>query len=386
VSVESSSHRLVRAAVLRELGAPLSIEEVFLAPPREREVLVRIVAAGVCHSDLHLVDGEMGLDRVPCVPGHEGAGIVERLGKGVRHLAPGDHVALSFIPACGECSYCRAGRGNLCTAASVSSFRDCLLDGTTRLALRDGTPVRQFLAVGCFAERCVVPAESAVPIPSTLPLWQAALVGCAVVTGVGAVRNAAAVRSGQSVCVVGCGGVGLQVIAAAALAGADPIVAVDRVPEKLERALARGATHAVDATLERPARAVRELADGGVDFAFEVVGRQESIRLAWDALRPGGTAVVVGLAPRGVDAAVPAIDLLSEKTLRGSFYGSGNPAEEIAQLALLVAENRFDVASTVSDLTDLAGINAAFERMRRGEGARTVAILDPDLAGIEFPG
>lgn len=368
-----------KAAVWRLPGEAPAVETVVVEPPRAGEVLVRIAAAGVCHSDLHLAEGNLG-ERFPIVLGHEGAGVVESVGQRVQNVGAGDRVALSFIPSCGECRYCRAGRGNLCERANESSFKDALLDGTSRVRLADGTPLRQFLAVGCFSERCVVPAACAVPIPSTLPFWQAALVGCAVVTGVGAVRNAARVGPGESVCVVGCGGVGLQVIAGARLAGADPIIAVDRVPQKLERALAHGASHAVDAGGEKPARAVRKLTDGGVDHAFEVVGSPETIRLAWECLRPGGTAVVVGLAPQGVDAAVPAIEFLSEKSLRGSFYGSGNPAEEIAQLALLVAEERFDLASTVSHVTDLDGIEEAFDRMRRGEGARTVVVLDPELA------
>ncbi len=371
----------IRAAVLRKVRTPLAVEDVLLEPPRTGEVLVRMAAAGVCHSDLHLADGDLGEERCPAVLGHEGAGVVESVGEGVAGLEPGDPVALCFIPSCGVCRFCRAGHGNLCERANESSFKDAMLDGTNRLRLPDGEPLKHFLGVACFAERCVVPADCAVRIPPELPLWQAALVGCAVVTGVGAVRNAARVASGDSVCVVGCGGVGLQVIAASLLAGAGPIVAVDRVPEKLERALARGATHAVDAAGEKPARQVRRLTGGGVDHAFEVVGTSETIRLAWDVLRPGGTAVVVGLAAQGVDAAVPAIEFLSEKSLRGSFYGSGNPAHEIADLAGLVAAGHFDVASTVSHLTDLTGIEEAFGRMRRGEGARTVAVIDPELAG-----
>jgi S-(hydroxymethyl)glutathione dehydrogenase / alcohol dehydrogenase len=372
----------IRAAVLHEIGAPLSVEDVLLDPPQAGEVLVRVAAAGVCHSDLHLAEGHMGEDRVPTVLGHEGAGRVEAVGEGVAHVRPGDRVAFSFVPSCGECANCRAGRGNLCPRADEASFPGTMLDGTTRLHLLDGTPVKHFLAVACFAERSVVPAASAVPIPDGISLRDAALVGCAVVTGFGAVRNAARVQPGESACVVGCGGVGLQVIAALGLAGASPIVAVDRVPEKLERALARGATHAVDASEEKPARQIRRIAgEGGVRHAFEVVGRTETIRLAWDSIRPGGTAVVVGLAPRGVDAIVPAIDFLSEKSLRGSFYGSGYPAREIAELADLVAAQRLDVASTVSHLTDIDGIEDAFGRLRRGEGARSVAILDPDLAG-----
>jgi Zn-dependent alcohol dehydrogenase len=377
----SASGVEIRAAVLFETGTPLRVETVLVEPPRAGEVLVRVAATGVCHSDLHLADGHIGEDRVPIVLGHEGAGIVEAIGDGVDHVAPGDRVALCFVPSCGVCDRCRAGKGNLCKTADESSFKDSLLDGTTRIHLQDGAPLKQFLAVGCFAERCVLAGASVVPIPAEISLRDAALVGCAVVTGFGAVRNAAKVEKGESACVVGCGGVGLQVIAALRLAGADPIVAVDVSAEKLERAVARGATHTVDAADERPARQVRRLTDGGVQHAFEVVGRPETIRLAWDALRPGGTAVVVGLAARGVEASVPAIDFLSEKSLRGTFYGSGYPAREIADLARLIADGGLDVASTVSHVTDLDGIEEALERLRRGEGARTVAVLDPSLAG-----
>lgn len=371
----------MRAAVLHEPRTPLAVEEVLLDPPKAGEVLVRVAAAGVCHSDLHLAEGHLGEGRWPIVLGHEGAGVVEAVGEGVEHVAPGDPVGLAFVAACGACRACRAGRRNLCETAAQHSFKGTLPDGTPRLHLPDGRSLQHFLSVACFAEHCVVPAASVVPVPRELPLWQAALIGCGVVTGFGAVRNAARVAAGESVCVVGCGGVGLHVIAAARLAGAHPIVALDRVSEKLERALARGATHAVDASGDKPARAVRRLTDGGVDHAFEVVGTPETIRLAWDALRPGGTAVVVGLAPKGVEAAVPAIEFLSEKSLRGCFYGSGDPAQEIAELAGLVAAGRFQVADVVSHFTDLDGIEEAFERLRRGEGARTVAVIDPELAG-----
>ena len=371
----------VRAAVFRRPGDRASIEEVTLERPAPGEVLVRIAAAGVCHSDLHCADGHLAGDRFPTVLGHEGAGIVEEVGGGVHHLSPGTHVSLCFLPACGTCRRCLEGRSMLCETTSKATFAGTSLDGSFRIRTPDGEPLKQFLGIACFAERCVVPAASVVPIPDELPLWQACLVGCAVVTGFGAVRNAAGVSAGESVCVVGCGGVGLQVVAAARLAGADPIIAVDRLPEKLRFARARGATHLVEATEEDPARQVRRIAGGGVDHAFEVVGRAETIRLAWEALRPGGTAVVVGLAPVGVEACVPAIDFLSEKSLRGSFYGSGNPAAEIGQLAGLATTGDLDVGHVVTHLTDLDGVEEALERLRRGEGARTVVVLDPDLAG-----
>jgi S-(hydroxymethyl)glutathione dehydrogenase/alcohol dehydrogenase len=371
----------VRAAVLHDIGEPLRVESVRLEPPRQEEVLVRLAAAGVCHSDLHLAEGHLGAHRRPIVLGHEGAGVVESAGEGVSSLRPGDRVALSFVAACGECRACRGGRRNLCEQSGEHSYAGTLPDGTMRLSLEDGTPLQQFLSLGCFAERCVVAATSCVPVPGALPLWQAALIGCGAVTGFGAVRNAARVRPGESVAVVGCGGVGLQVVAAAALAGADPIVAVDLDAAKLELALARGATLAVDASRVEPGRRVLAATGGGVDHAFEVVGRPETIRLAWDVLRSGGTATVVGLAPREVEACVPAIEFLSEKSLRGSFYGSGDPVAEIAELAGLVVAGRFTVGDVVSHFTDLDGIEEAFSRLRRGEGARTVVVLDHELAG-----
>jgi S-(hydroxymethyl)glutathione dehydrogenase/alcohol dehydrogenase len=377
------SDLVVRAAVWRAPGERSSVEEVTVDPPGEGEVLVRIAAAGICHSDLHLAEGHLGKRRFPTVLGHEGAGVVEAVGAGVSGVAPGDRVSLCFLSACGECRACRRGRPNLCEPGSRASVAGTRADGSARAHAADGAALQQFLGIGCFAERCVVPAAAAIRVPAELPLWQAALVGCALVTGFGAVRNAARVGEGESVCVVGCGGVGLQVVLAARLAGADPIVAVDLGANKLELALERGATHAVTAG-EDAAKQVRQLTGGGVDHAFEVVGRPESIRLAWDALRPGGTAVVVGLAPVGVEAAVPALDFLSEKSLRGSFYGSGNPAAEISELARLAADGVLDIGESVSAFTDLDGIEDGFARMRRGEGARSVAIIDRGLAGIEF--
>jgi S-(hydroxymethyl)glutathione dehydrogenase/alcohol dehydrogenase len=371
----------VRAAVLHGAGAPLSVETVRLDAPGAGEVLVRVAAAGVCHSDVRLADGDLGDGRWPTVLGHEGAGVVEAVGPGVVTVVPGDRVAFCFAPACRACGACAAGRFNLCETAAEHAWAGTLLDGTTRLHLADGRPVRHFNFVSCFAERCVVPAASAIPIPAGLPLWQAALLGCAVVTGYGAVRNAARVGIGESVCVIGCGGIGQQIVAAARTAGADPIVAVDRDPAKLALARARGATDTVDAGSGDPLARVLELVPGGVDHALEAVGSQATIRLAWDVLRPGATAIVVGIAPRGAEARFPALDLLSEKGMRGSYYGSGNPAVEIARLGRLMAEGRLTVADAVSHMTDLEGIEAAFGRLREGSGARSVAVIDAGLAG-----
>jgi len=369
----------VRAVVLHEPGRPVGVEEVELDPPKRDEVLVRIAAVGVCHSDVRLADGELGAGRWPAVMGHEGAGVVEAVGVGVDHVAPGDHVALCFVPACRSCRYCLAGRPNLCLVVAEAGARGMLLDGTSRLRLPDGATLQHGLRTACFADYAVVAAAGVVPIPRELPLWQAALLGCGVVTGMGAVRNAARLEPGQSAAVIGCGGVGLQVIAALRLAGAHPIIALDRVAEKLELAAGQGATH-VYAT--SPLDEVLALTDGGVDFAFEVVGRPETIRLAWDLIRPGGTAVVVGLAPDGVEASVPAIEFLSEKSLRGSYYGSGDPAAELPALAELALAGEIDLASVVTSVEPLEAANDALERLRRGEGARTVLVVDEALAGV----
>lgn len=371
----------INAAVQYEAEAPSVVEEVLLEPPREGEVLVRVAAAGVCHSDLHLADGHLGSGRFPIVLGHEGAGVVEAVGSGVDHVAPGDHVSFSFVPACLTCRACRAGRFNLCETAAAHAWTGTLLDGTTRLSRSGGEPLHHFIFVSCFAERCVVPAAAAVAIPPELPLWQAALLGCAVVTGVGAVRNTARVAVGESVCVIGCGGIGLQIVAAARLVGAGTIIAVERDAAKRELARARGATHTVDASEGDAAAAVRALAPGGVDHSFEAVGSPETIRLAWDVLRPGATGIVVGIAPIGAEVTLPALEFLSEKGLKGCYYGSANPAVEIGLLAQLVSDGRFPVADVVTDFTDLAGIEPAFERLRRGEGARTVVVIDSELAG-----
>ena len=374
----------IRAAVLRHPSQPVEVEEVELDPPKAHEVLVRVAAVGVCHSDVRHADGDLGPGKWPSVMGHEGAGVVEAVGEGVTHVAPGDHVALCFVPACRECRYCLAGKPNLCETVAEHGARGMLMDGTSRLRLPDGTALQHGLRTACFAERTVVAAGGAVRIPAGLPLWQAALLGCGVVTGMGAVRNVARVKPGQSVAVLGCGGVGLQVIGAARLAGADPIIALDRVPAKLGLARTLGATHTVDTAEDgNPTDTIRKISDGGVDYAFEVIGRPETIRLAWDAIRPGGSAIVVGLVPDGVEATVPAIEFLSDKALVGTYYGSGDPAAELPGLAALALSGELDLPSVVTHLDDLDGVEAALDRLRRGEGARTVLLVDRVLAGYD---
>jgi S-(hydroxymethyl)glutathione dehydrogenase / alcohol dehydrogenase len=372
----------MRAAVLREPGRPVSTETVVLAPPRRGEVLVRVVAAGVCHSDVHLADGQLGGGRWPMVLGHEGAGVVVAVGEDVVDVVAGDHVAFCFVPSCGACRACRSGRRTLCETAARHGVAGMLMDGSSRLRTLDGTVLQHGLMVACFAEYAVVPTAGAVRLPASIPLWQAALLGCGVVTGIGAV-NRAGLRVGASVCVIGCGGVGLQVIAGAQLAGAGLIVAVDTDEDKLELARRRGATHAVvaDGGVD-VVEEVLSLSGGGVEHAFEVVGRAATIRQAWDVLAPGGAATVVGLAPIGVEVSLPAIDFLSEKTITGSYYGSSDVHAALGRLVQLVVDGRLDLGDVVSYLIGLDDVEAALERLRRGQGARSVIVIDEELAGV----
>lgn len=371
----------IRAAVLHEPGS-LRVEDVELEHPKAGEVLVKVAAAGVCHSDVLLADGELGDRRWPMVLGHEGAGVVEEIGPEVTGVAPGDRVVFSIVPSCRECVECRRGRFNLCVPAGKNGVRGTLLDGTSRLRSLDGATLQHGLMTACFAERTVVAAASAIPLPNGIPLWQAALLGCGVVTGFGAVRNVGRVQPGESVAVVGCGGVGLQVLAAARIAGAEPLIAVDRDPAKLALARHRGATHAFESGSATTTARIRRLTGGGVEKAFEVVGRPETMRLAWDLIRPGGTAIVVGLAPKGVEVALPAIEFLSDKSIRGSYYGSGDPQADVPELAGLVLSGELDLSGVVSQVAPLEGVDDALGRLRRGEGARTVLVLDEELAGI----
>jgi Zn-dependent alcohol dehydrogenase len=375
----------IRACVLREHGA-LATETVSLAPPGPRQVRVRLAAAGVCHSDLHLADGQLGEGRWPIVLGHEGAGVVDAIGDGVDHLAPGDHVVLAMIVPCGGCLACRRGDRTLCETAGAHGFAGALADGSRALTGAGGESLQHGFGVACFAEQAVVTADGAIPIPESLPLWQAALLGCGVLTGYGAVENAAHIGIGDRVCVIGCGGVGLQAIAAARLAGAAQVIAVDLRADKLEHALRRGATHAVASGDAGAVEEIRSISDGGVDAALEVVGAPATIRLAWDALRPGGTAVVVGLAPAGAEVALPAIEFLSEKRIIGSYYGSADPALSMARLVELANAGRLPLDDMISHRIELDQVPEALERLRRGEGGRSVVVLDSRLAGTTATG
>jgi Zn-dependent alcohol dehydrogenase len=360
--------------VLYEPGQPLRVEEVELAPPKAAEVRVRVVAAGVCHSDYHYMKGDLATD-LPAVLGHEGAGVVEEVGTGVTTVAPGDHVVLLWRSGCGRCRYCSAGRPALCQEAAALRNTGRLLDGTSRLS-REGRPLNHFLGVSCFADATVCPEQSVLKIDSDLPLSIAALAGCSVMTGVGAATNSAHVEAGSSVLVIGAGGVGLCAVMGAQLCGAAQIVVADINPAKLEMAREFGATDLVDASAQDVVRATRQLSNGGVDFAFEAIGRPETLTQAVRALRAGGVAVAVGVAPPSARAEISPFDLvLQEKTLKGSIYGSTRPHADFPRLFELYRRGRLPLDRLLSRRYPLEDVNQAYDAMLAGEVARSVIML-----------
>lgn len=359
-----------KAAVLYEAGQPAVIEEIILDPPRQGEVLVRMEAAGVCHSDLHVRDG-MIPEPLPLVLGHEGTGIVTEVGQGVTALHQGDRVVLTIVPACGHCYFCQRGEPHMCLTSGAMAARGVLGDGTSRMHAGTQT-LYYFNSVSCFSEYVVVPQEGAVKIPNDIPLEAAALLGCAVVTGVGAVERTAGVRPGESVAVIGCGGVGLNVIQAASLSGAYPIIAIDIRPEKIELARTFGASHGINSREQDAAATIQEITEYGVDWAFEVIGNPRTIEQAWELIRPGGTVVVVGLAPKGSKVTLPAFDFISEKNIRGCFYGSSHFHADVPMILKRIQAGRMHIDGMVSHSIPLEELESAFTRLRNGDGARTL--------------
>ena len=364
----------IKAALLVEQGQRFVIETLDLAEPQAGEVRVRIAASGVCHSDYHVMTGTTR-HPVPCVCGHEGAGVVEAVGPGVTRVAPGDHVALSWTPDCGECFYCRRGRPNLCDTFTDPIWRGVMLDGTPRLSWK-GQPVYHYCGLATFAEQVVVPQQSCVPIRKDLPLKVAALIGCAVATGVGAARYTAAVRPGESVVVVGCGGIGLNIVQGAALAGAGSIIAVDTHADKMTLARTFGATEALLAGDDAAAQ-IRALTGGrGADHVFEAVGLPSVQEAALEMVRPGGTLTLVGLAPMGAATNLPgAILTRKEITVRGSYYGTVYPQRDFPLFIDLYAGGRLKLDELISQEYPLEAINEAYDAMLTGGAARGVIVF-----------
>ncbi|HLH70544.1 MAG TPA: Zn-dependent alcohol dehydrogenase [Candidatus Dormibacteraeota bacterium] len=382
----------MRAAVLWAVGRAPEVVEVELAPPKAGEVLVRVAASGVCASDLHVVEGRLP-EPLPLVPGHEAAGVVVAVGPDVGRVGVGDHVVLTILSSCGACPSCRRGRPNFCQRAVAMAASGCLADGTSRLSL-NGRRLHHFNAVSSFAEYAVVPASAVVPIPAEVPLESAALIGCAVLTGFGAVVNTAAVPAGASVAVFGCGGVGLHCVQAARLVGATPIVAVDVQPARLELARRLGATHLVDASRQDPVAAVRAATGGGAAYVFEALGSEETIGQAWEATEVGGTTVVVGIVPRGRLIRLDPWNFMSEKVLRGCYLGSADIVRDVPRLVELYRRDRLRLDELVTARLPLTRVGEALDRLRAGEGVRSVIVPDgadvvpasPGPGGLREPG
>jgi len=363
----------IKAAVLYQPNTPLIIETVDLDEPKDEEVLVRIVSAGVCYSDYHVMKGEWTMP-MPMVLGHEAAGIVEKTGANVTRVMPGDHVILNFRANCGTCRPCVIGRPVICDG--VKTPRWFMFDGTSRLH-KGGQDIHHFTRTASFAEKVVVPESGAVPVRKDMPLDKAALIGCSVMTGVGAAINTAKVEPGSSVLVIGCGGVGLNIIQGAMLAGAVRIIAVDTLQNKLSYAREFGATETLSASEGDVVARVQDLTDGGVDYAFEAIGNPKTIRQAYEATAPGGTTVVVGMAPENDDVSVNALSLpRTEKVIMGSWYGSARPWVDFPRLVDLYLANRLSIDPMISRTYRLEEINEAYEALDKGEMARSVILFD----------
>lgn len=358
--------RTVRAVVARGVGQPPRVESIELPPVGPGQARVRIRAVGVCHSDLSMVDGTVRA-AYPLVLGHEAAGTVVEVASGVERVGPGDSVVLNWAPPCRRCWYCVHEEPWLCE----HTVAPAVARGTTAA----GEPLHVTLGLGALAEEVVVAAEALIPVPADLPAEAAALLGCAVLTGTGAVRRTAGVSPGESVAVIGLGGVGLSVVAAARAAGADPVLAVDVAPAKAALAALAGATEFLVAD-DALVRAIRSRTGGrGVDHAVECVGRGATIRAAWRTTRRGGRVTVVGMGGREDIVGLSALDIFhSARTLRSSVYGSSDPDRDLPALADDVLAGRLDPAFLVTDRTDLAGAAQAFARLARGEGARTLVV------------
>jgi S-(hydroxymethyl)glutathione dehydrogenase/alcohol dehydrogenase len=365
-----------QAVVVRSVADGPRLEEVEVDPPGRGEVLVRVAASGICGSDLHVVHGRSVIDAFPMVLGHEGAGVVEAVGDGVSSVAAGDHVVLALYGPCGACDHCRTGRFVLCDGtARVAAIGGRMADGSTRMRLGDGSTLFPMVGIGSLAELAVLRADQVVAVDPAIPLDVICLAGCGATTGLGSVFNVADVRPGESVAVVGCGGVGLNVVQGARIAGAGPIVAVDTNPRKLELAQHLGATHTVDPSDGGVVAAVQRVVPGGVDVAFEVVGVPALVAEAFLATRPGGRCVMVGSPPAGEPIPIDGRALFGERRLLGTTGGSNVPARDIPRIARLYADGQLDLDTLVSARRPLADFASSIAETERGEVARSVVVM-----------
>jgi NDMA-dependent alcohol dehydrogenase len=363
---------MTESAVLEHPREPLQIQEVDLEAPHAGEVMVQIGATGVCHSDIGVFTEKLP-NPMPVVLGHEGAGTVIEVGEGVQDLAPGDRVVLSWLPQCGECFYCVKGQPQLCERAGVAFAKGMLLDGSTRFS-RNGQAIYQMAGLGTFSRHCVIPARSAIKIPETIPLTSAALIGCGVLTGWGAAVNTAGIRVGDTVAVLGCGGVGLNAVQGARMAGADTIIAIDLHDERLALAEQLGATHILKPS-DTISRQVRALTGGrGVDVTLEVVGRQGTVDDAIRMTRRGGQVILVGAASDDVKVNVPAFSgvVMTEKIIRGSLYGSSNVQRDVPKLVRLYESGALLLDQLVTEVFAFEKVNEAVDYCLSERGARAV--------------
>ena len=361
----------MKAAIFHGPNQPLKIENVDIDDPKEREVLVKTIASGVCHSDLHFVDG-LYMWPTPAILGHEAAGVVEKVGSQVTYLKPGDHVIACLSVFCGYCEECMSGHPNLCSnkAATQRGPND-----KPRIS-QNGKAVNQFADLSGYAEKMLVHENALVKIDEKIPLDRAALIGCGVMTGVGAALNTAKVAPGSTVAVFGAGGVGLAVIQGARVAGARMIIAVDKFPNKLELAKKLGATHTVNASEKDPVAEIRTLTGEGADYSFEAIGLKVAAEQAYESIQPGGIATIVGMVPLGQKVEVDGFSLLFEQRIQGCFMGSNRFRIDMPRIIDLYRQDRINLDDMVSRHGKLEDVNEAFRAMKAGEVARTVLMFE----------
>ena len=360
----------MRAAVLREIGKPLEIENVEIHKPKSREVLIRTVAAGVCHSDLHFIEGLYRYP-MPVVLGHESAGIVEAVGPEVHAVKPGDHVITCLSAFCGRCEHCLTGHLSRCQSPETRRAQ-----GDEPRITKDGENVFQFLNLSSFAEQMLIHENACVKIRDEMPLDRAALIGCGVTTGTGAVFNTSNVRPGETVAVIGCGGIGLACINGAAIAGAGRIIAIDTIGSKLNLAKHFGATDVIDAKAGDPVQQVIELTKGGVHHSFEAVGLKKTAEQAFKMLARGGTANIIGMIPVGQNIELHGADFLGEKRIQGSAMGSNRFPVDMPRLVDFYLSGKLKLDEMISRRIKLKEVNEAFDELKRGEIARSVIVFD----------
>ena len=361
---------MTQAAILEAPGQPLVIGTVQVDNPGPHEVLIRTAACGLCHSDLHFIEGTYP-HPLPAIPGHEAAGIVEKIGSEVRTVKVGDAVVTCLSAFCGHCEFCVTGRMALCMGAETRRSA-----GQAPRITRDGSPVGQMLNLSAFSEMMLIHEHACVAIDPEMPLDRAAVIGCAVTTGAGTIFNACKVTPGETVAVIGCGGVGLATINAAKIAGAGRIIAADPIPEKRALAMKLGATDTVDAMANDAAAQIVEMTRGGVDHAIEAVGRPASAALAVGSLRRGGTATILGMMPLNEKVGLSAMDLLSGKKLQGAIMGMNHFPVDLPRLVAFYMRGLLDLDSIIAERIPLSAINEGFDKMKKGDVARSVIVFD----------